>query len=150
MNMTLGTTLKTVEKHFGPSLPGQAEPERTVSALRYAAGKGRKFAGVLGVQPDAVFYIHFPVPVDLRAIKSKKGIFDFISDLKQDGPQSDQGRHTKVEAFLATYQKEHRVKKLCAAKHIVIEIEGERFEVPAKISFVKKVKALKVTAQFAV
>ena len=148
--MTLGTTLKTVEKKFGPCLPGQGEPNKTVSALRYAAGKGRKFAGIPGIHPDAVFYVHFPMPVDLSAIKSKKGVFDFISDLKEDGPQSDQGRDALVDAFMAVHGKEFRIKKLSAAKHVVIEIEGERFEVPAKIAFSKKTKALKVTAQFAI
>ena len=148
--MILGTTLKTVEKHFGPALPGQAEQEKTVSAFRYAAGKGRKFAGIPGIHPEAAFYIHFPVPVDLQAIKSKKGVFDFISDLKEDGPQSDQGRYAQVEAFLKGYGKEFRIKKLCNARHIVIEIGGERFDVPAKITFTKKTKMFKVTAQFAI
>src|SRR5277367_6843459 len=103
MNMTLGTTLKTVEKHFGPCLPGQTEPGKTVSALRYAAGKGRKFAGVPGIHPEAVFYVRFPMAVDLSVIKSKKGVFDFISDLKEDGPQSDQGRQAQVDAFMAVH-----------------------------------------------
>lgn len=147
--MKNGTTLKTAEKHFGPSLPGQAEPEKTMSALRYAAGKGRKFAGVPGIQPDASFYIHFPLAIDLTTIVSKKGVIDFVSDLRQDGPQSDQGRQAQVDAFLAVHRKEQRFKKFSAAKSIIIEIEGERFEVPAKITFTKKSRTFKVTAQFA-
>lgn len=157
MNLTLGTTLKNAEKHFGPCLPGMADPARTASAVRYAAGKGKKFAGVPGIHPDAVFYVHFPVALHLASIKSKKGTIDFINDLKQDGPQAKQGRETEVEAFLHVHrQKEAAQKKaqmfdrLCGIKPVVIEIDGQRFEVQASITFAKKTKKIKVVAQFSV
>lgn len=103
MSLTLGTTLKTAEKHFGPALAGRGDESHTMSAIRFAAGKGKKFAGVPGLSPDAVFYIHFPLPIDFTKIKSKSGQIDHVKDLTEDGPQSRQGRQDEVDAFLRAY-----------------------------------------------
>ncbi len=100
MSFVLGTTLKSVEKVFGPAVAGRGDEAHTVSAVRYAAGQGKRFAGVPGFHPEAVFYIHFALPVNLAEIKSKKGLFDHIKDLSEDGPQARQGRDVEVEAFL--------------------------------------------------
>jgi hypothetical protein len=108
MNFTNGTKLQSVEKRFGPALPGRDLPEKTVSALRYAAGQGKKFAGVPGIHHEAAFYIHFPLEVNLSSIASKKGTIDFISDLKEDGPQSKQGRQAEVDAFLQNHEEKRR------------------------------------------
>src|ERR1700734_1245680 len=108
MNFTNGTKLQSVEKRFGPALPGQGSPEKTVSALRYAGGRGQKFAGVPGIHSEAAFYIHFPLEVSLSSIPSKKGTIDFISYLKEDGPQSKQGRQAEVEAFLRNHGEKRR------------------------------------------
>jgi len=103
MNFINGTKLQSVEKRFGPALPGQGLPAKTVSALRYAGGRGKKFAGVPGIHPEAAFYIHFPLELNLSSIASKKGTIDFIADLKEDGPQSKQGRQVEVETFLRNH-----------------------------------------------
>jgi hypothetical protein len=108
MNFINGTKLQSVEKRFGPALPGQALPAKTVSALRYAGGRGKKFAGVPGIHPEAAFYIHFPLELNLSSIASKKGTIDFIADLKEDGPQSKQGRQAEVEAFLRNHGEKQR------------------------------------------
>ena len=114
MNFINGTKLQSVEKRFGPALPGQGLPAKTVSALRYAGGRGKKFAGVPGIHPEAAFYIHFPLELNLSSIASKKGTIDFIADLKEDGPQSKQGRQVEVETFLRSHgekQKEQLAKE---------------------------------------
>lgn len=101
--MTLGATLKAAEKVFGPALPGRGTEETTLSAVRYVAGRSVKYGGVAGFREDAKFHIHFPTPVDWSLLTTKKGTPDFISDLKEDGPQGEQGRHAKVEAFMASF-----------------------------------------------
>ncbi len=101
--MNLGITLKAAEKVFGPALPGPGEPESTLSAIRYAAGGTKKFAGVLGLHENAKFHIHFPTPVDWVLLETKKGIPDFINDLKESGPQGAQGREVLVAKFLPSY-----------------------------------------------
>ena len=108
MNFINGTKLQSVEKRFGPALPGQGLPAKTVSALRYAGGRGKKFAGVPGIHPEAAFYIHFPLELNLSSIASKKGTIDFIADLKEDGPQSKQGRQVEVETFLRNHGEKQR------------------------------------------
>ncbi len=108
MNFINGTKLQSVEKRFGPALPGQGFPAKTVSALRYAGGRGKKFAGVPGIHPEAAFYIHFPLELNLSSIASKKGTIDFIADLKEDGPQSKQGRQAEVETFLRNHGEKQR------------------------------------------
>ena len=108
MNFINGTQLKSVERRFGPALPGQGLPAKTVSALRYAGGRGKKFAGVPGIHPEAAFYIHFPLDLNLSSIASTKGTIDFIADLKEDGPQSKQGRQAEVEAFLHHHGEKRR------------------------------------------
>lgn len=150
MNLTTGTTLKSVEKLFGPALPGIGDSHKTVSAMRYAAGKGKKFAGVPGIQPDAAFHIHFPLNVDLSQIKSKKGAIDFISDLKEDGPQSKQGRREEVDTFVRKHQQEAFLANLGGTKTVAIEIDGHRFSPQAKITFSKKNRKLKLTAEWTV
>jgi hypothetical protein len=102
--MTLGATLKAAEKVFGPALPGRADERNTLAAVPFAKGKGKKFAGVLGFRDDALFHIHFPVPVDWKLLATKKGTPDFINDLKESGPQGEQGREALVGAFLAKYE----------------------------------------------
>lgn len=111
--MNLGITLKAAEKVLGPSLPGAGAETHTLSAVHYAAGKGKKFAGVLGIHPDAIFHIHFPVAVDWNLLTTKKGTPDFVNDLKQSGPQGGQGRERLVEEFLQKYEqtREKREKK---------------------------------------
>ena len=114
MNFINGTKLQSVEKRFGPALPGQGLPAKTVSALRYAGGRGKKFAGVPGIHPEAAFYIHFPLELNFSSIASTKGTIDFIADLKEDGPQSKQGRQVEVETFLRSHgekQKEQLAKE---------------------------------------
>jgi hypothetical protein len=169
MNFINGTKLQSVEKRFGPALPGQDLPEKTVSALRYAGGRGKKFAGVPGIHPEAAFYIHFPLELNLSSIASKKGTIDFVADLKEDGPQSKQGRQVEVDAFLRNHGEKQRkqlakeeksrkkeeaaakneaIERLCRHQNIVIEIDGQRFPAGAKITFSKKTQTFKVVAQF--
>jgi hypothetical protein len=152
MNFINGTKLQSVEKRFGPALPGQDLPEKTVSALRYAGGRGKKFAGVPGIHPEAAFYIHFPLELNLSSIASKKGTIDFVADLKEDGPQSKQGRQVEVDAFLRNQEeaaaKNDAIERLCRHQNIVIEIDGQRFPAGAKITFSKKTQTFKVVAQF--
>ncbi len=102
--MNLGATLKAAEKVFGPALPGRGSEENTLSAVRYVAGRSTKYGGVAGFREDAKFHIHFPTPVDWSLLTTKKGTPDFVSDLKESGPQGQQGRQAQVEAFMATYQ----------------------------------------------
>jgi len=111
--MNLGVTLKAAEKIFGPALPGPGEADRTLAAVHYAAGRGKKFAGVLGGREDAVFHVHFPTPVDWNLLTTKKGTPDFINDLKVSGPQGEQGRERLVAEFLEKYDatREKREKK---------------------------------------
>jgi hypothetical protein len=117
--MNLGATLKAAEKVFGPALPGRGDEDKTLSAVHYAAGKGKKFAGVAGVREDAVFHIHFPTRVEWTLLRSKKGTPDFINDLKPSGPQGEQGRERLVAEFLERYEKlreKLRLKEETAAK----------------------------------
>lgn len=93
----------------------------------------------------------------LASIHSKKGTIDFINDLKQDGPQAKQGREAEVETFLhehrqreALQRRTQMFKRICGTRQIIIEIEGQRFEVGAIITFAKKTKKVKVVAQFSV
>ena len=102
--MNLGVTLKTAEKVFGPALPGPGDVDKTLSAVRYAGAKGKKFAGVPGIQEDAKFCIHFPTPVDWNLLQTKKGTPDFVNDLKESGPQGEQGRAIQVEKFKEGYE----------------------------------------------
>ncbi|MGF1679206.1 MAG: hypothetical protein ACFCUX_08435 [Candidatus Methylacidiphilales bacterium] len=163
--MNVGTTLKSVEKKFGPCLPGPGDPDKTVSAIRYAAGKGKKFAGIPGILPDAMFLVHFPVAVDLSRIKvAKKGPADFINDMRQDGPQSTQGRQADVEAFLRGYaelekkeaakrqkaaakQAAEKLREFLGEKEIIVEVNGRRMTARAKITLVKKTGKLKISAE---
>jgi len=105
MNLNVGATLKSVEKIFGPALSGRGDPDKTLSAIRYAAGKGKNFAGVSGIVSEAVFYIHFPTSINLAKVITKKVSSDFIKDLKEDGPQAAQGRQAEVEEFLGNLAK---------------------------------------------
>ncbi len=98
--MNLGVTLKAAEKVFGPALPGRGAENATLAAVHYAAGKGKKFAGVVGPREDAAFHVHFPTPVDWNLLTTKKGTPDFVNDLKPSGPQGEQGRERLVAAFL--------------------------------------------------
>jgi hypothetical protein len=102
--MNLGVPLKAAEKVFGPALPGPGIEENTLSAVRYPGAKAKRFAGISGVQNDASFYIHFPTPVDWSLLETKKGVPDFVSDLKESGPQGEQGRAAQAAAFLNEYQ----------------------------------------------
>ncbi len=101
--MNLGVTLKAAEKVFGPALPGKGEEGKTLAAVHYAAGKGKKFAGVIGVREDAVFHVHFPTAIDWNLLATKKGTPDFVNDLKFSGPQGEQGRERLVAEFLEKY-----------------------------------------------
>jgi hypothetical protein len=103
--MNLGVTLKAAEKIFGPALPGPADAEKTLAAVHFAAGKGKKFAGVLGIRDDAVFHVHFPTPVNWNLLTTKKGTPDYVNDLKISGPQGEQGRERLVAEFLEKYEK---------------------------------------------
>jgi hypothetical protein len=102
--MNLGVTLKGAEKVFGPARPGPGTEENTLSAVRYAKGGATKFAGISGIQENAKFYIHFPTPVDWNLLETKKGIPDFVNDLRESGPQGEQGRETLVAKFLQEFE----------------------------------------------
>jgi hypothetical protein len=167
--MNLGVTLKQAEKVLGPALPGQGNPDSTLSAIWYSKGKGKKFAGVSGIQEGARFYIHFPVPVDWNLLSTKKGTPDFINDLSESGPQGQQGRERLVQEFLAKQEmvlekrrlKEEAVEKkkrkeefaslrprlsALAGDHLATLTIGEdTFSLPMKITVDKKGK-IKVAA----
>ena len=173
--MNLGTTLASVEKKFGPALAGVGGEGCTFSATRFAAGKGKKFAGIPGKRDDAVFYVHFPVPVDWSQLTTKKGTPDFINNLSASGPQGEQGRELLVEQFLANYEKTEasrrakgiakEKKRLAAEKKeasrflreklaqfegertLLVEIDGERLEIPVSIKIAKTGK-VKLTGEF--
>jgi hypothetical protein len=144
--MKLGTTLKSVEKKFGPAVAGEGDPETTFSAVRYPAGRAKKFAGLAGRHADAVFYLHFPVPVDWTLLKSKKGIPDFINDLSLSGPQGEQHREKEAKIFRELFTAKHRLKEkllgLVGKKGypLRIELDGEMFGVDATITQDKKGK----------
>jgi hypothetical protein len=153
--MNIGVTLKTAEKKFGPALPGSDQEYNTLSAIRYAGGKGKKFAGVPGIRPEAEFYVHFPLDVDWTRLESKKGIPDFVNDLKESGPQGEQDREEKVAAFVEQYRAVREVaeRKLAAAnrkkeagalrlrlapllgpQEVTVTIGGETFAILFKIT----------------
>jgi hypothetical protein len=145
--MTLGTTLASVEKKFGPALVGIGDPDKTFSAIRFAAGKGKKFAGVPGIRDDAVFHLHFPLAVDWKQLKSKKGVPDFINNLTSSGPQGEQGREEKFSAFLQAHNGRARLQQL-AGRHVVdFSIEGESFRYPGTV---KVGKTGKITIQIVI
>jgi hypothetical protein len=102
--MNLGATLKAAEKVFGPALPGRGDAENTLSAVPYLSGTKKKLGGILGVQDDAKFYVHFPTPVVWSLLTTKKGTPDFVSDLKTSGPQGEQGREALVAVFMEQYE----------------------------------------------
>jgi hypothetical protein len=119
--MNLGVTLKAAEKMFGPALPGPAEAEKTLSAVRYAKGGAKKYAGITGIQDNAKFYVHFPVRIDWSLLTTKKGTPDFVSDLREAGPQGEQGREALVSDFLQRHeavQAKFREKQEAAAKKV--------------------------------
>ena len=157
--MTIGTTLNAVEKRFGPALAGTGPEDTTFSAIRI--GKGKKFGGVPGRRDDAVFYLHFPLPVDWAQLTTRKGTPDFINNLSTAGPQGEQGRPAQVAAFLESYKKDEQARRAKAeAKEkkqeaaarkerfravreqlaayagerlVIVEIAGARFEIPLTI-----------------
>ena len=171
--MNLGVTLKAAEKVFGPSLPGRGSDQNTLSAVRYASGRSAKYGGVAGIHKDAKFYIHFPTPVDWNLLTTKKGTPDFVSGLKESGPQGEQGREALVAAFMEQYEdvreklrqkQEATAKKASVAqrktelaqlRHRLIPFAGEReatlsigsesLSLPVKITVDKSGK-VKITA----
>jgi hypothetical protein len=144
--MTLGTTLKAVEKKFGPALVGIGDPDKTFSAVRFAAGKGKKFAGVPGIRDDALFHLHFPLTVDWKQLKTAKGTPDFINNLTSSGPQGEPDREQKFQEFLATHRGKNRLKELAGKRTIDFSIEGEGFRYPGTVTVDKKGKiTLKIT-----
>ncbi len=118
--MNLGVTLKQAEKKFGPALPGPGAADRTLAAVRYAKGGAKKFAGIAGIQDHALFHIHFPTPIDWNLLTTKKGTPDFVNDLKESGPQGEQGRDAQVADFLQKYasirEKEEKKREAAAKK----------------------------------
>jgi hypothetical protein len=133
--MNLGVTLKSAEKKFGPALPGPASSDRTLAAVRYAKGGAKKFAGIPGIHDQALFHIHFPTPIDWNLLTSKKGIPDFVNDLKESGPQGEQGREALVAGFLQKYEsiREKEAKKREAA--------AKKIETAAKKAVAAQIKA---------
>jgi hypothetical protein len=133
--MKLGVTLKAAEKIFGPALPGRGDPDKTLAAVHFAAGKGKKFAGVAG-REDAVFHIHFPLPIDWNLLTSAKGTPDFINDLKPSGPQGEQGREQLVQEFLsksAALQEKLQAKREAAEKKArIAELKKRSAELRAR------------------
>ena len=111
--MNLGATLKAAEKVFGPALPGRGTEENTLSAVRYAKGGATKYAGIVGFDEGAKFYLHFPTPVDWNLLTTKKGTPDFISDLRESGPQGEQGREILVARF---FEKQGEVREKARLK----------------------------------
>ncbi len=172
--MNLGITLKSAEKVFGPALPGIGEPANTLSAVRYAGGKAKKFAGVLGLPEHAIFHVHFPTPVDWNLVASKKGVPDFVNDLKESGPQGGQGRAAEVAAFLEKYESvkaklqakqaaaekkartakwkaesaelKERLKAYLGEQQVTLMIGSESVSLPVKITVNKKGK-MKIVAE---
>jgi hypothetical protein len=171
--MNLGITLKAAEKVFGPALPGPAEEHNTLSAVRYAKGGSTKYAGISGIQRDAKFYVHFPTSVEWDLLTTKKGTPDYVNDLRESGPQGEQGREMQAAAFLeksATTRAKIREKQELAAKkafaaqrkaqlsllrshfsHLAGEVEmtlthgSESFSIPFKIEVGKSGK-VKISA----
>ena len=142
MNLINGTKRHSVEKRFGPALPGQGLPAKTVSALRYAGGRGKKFAGVPGIHPEAAFYIHFPLELNLSSIASTKGTIDFIADLKEDGPQSKQGRQAEVEVFLRNHGEKLREQLAKEEKsRLVAQLKAQKAELKKAEELRKKEEA---------
>jgi hypothetical protein len=127
--MNLGITLKSAEKVFGPALPGKGSAESTLSAVPFAAGKGKKFVGIPGVHEGAKFYIHFPIAIDWTLAESKKGIPDFVNDLHESGPPGEQGREALVSAFLekhASLKAKSKLKQEAAnTKMLASKMKGE-------------------------
>jgi hypothetical protein len=150
--MNIAIKLEKLEKIFGPALPGATSPECTLSAIRTPKCKKGIFFGVQGIKPDANFYIHFPLPIDWKALATAKGAPDYVNDLKESGPQSEQGRKDRVTAFLAEREQKEakdgqwkRLEKLVGEHSITITIGNESFKIPdAKIALDKK--SLKITA----
>jgi hypothetical protein len=153
--MNLGVTLKAAEKAFGPALPGPGAHDSTLAAVHFAAGKGKKFAGVTGIREDAVFHVHFPTPVDWNLLTTKKGTPDFVNDLKQSGPQGEQGRERLVAEFLEKYESlrgkrdkkrrdeqrkreapllREKYAKWVGSHEATISISGESINLPLKIT----------------
>lgn len=150
--MNFGITLKTVEKKFGPAVAGEGDADTTFSALPYPAGKAKKFAGLPGRHDGAAFYLHFPIPVDWSQLKTKKGIPDFINDLKLSGPQGEQDREKKAASFRTAYTSKKRLKEKLTAlvgkkNHpLHLQLDGETYPTEATITRDKKGKlTLKIT-----
>jgi hypothetical protein len=160
--MNLGATLKAAEKVFGPALPGRGSEEKTLAAIRYAKGGAKKFAGVIGFQEDAKFHIHFPTAIDWSLLTTKRGTPDFVSDLKESGPQGEQGREALVAAFMEKYEgiqtklrAKRRKSELAQLRGKIAPYAGEReatfsigsesFSLPVKIT-VDKTGKVKIVA----
>jgi len=140
--MNLGVTLKAAEKVFGPALPGLGTPQTTLSAVRYAEGKVKKFAGVLGIRDEAKFYVHFPLTVDWNLLKSKKGVPDFVNDLRESGPQGAQGREALVEKFVERVKEKEELRqtlpRLVGNHEAALIIGSHSFSLSVKITVDKK------------
>ena len=140
--MNLGVTLKAAEKKFGPALPGPGEADRTLAAVRYAKGGAKKFAGIPGIHDHALFHIHFPTPIDWTLLTTKKGTPDFINDLKESGPQGEQGREALVARFLQQYEsireKEHKKREAAAKKAAAAIEKSAAAELKAKLQQVRQ------------
>ncbi len=126
--MNLSATLKQAEKVFGPALPGRGAEENTLSAVRYAKGRATKYGGISGFHEEAKFHIHFPTPIDWSLLTTKKGTPDFVSDLKESGPQGEQGREALIADFL---EKQHGVREK-------LRLKREKAEAAARAKLLKQ------------
>lgn len=132
------TTLKTIEKLFGPVLPGPGEAENTISVFEiYTSRKKYKSQGKPGLLEGAAWHLHTPLPLVLEKIKGE------ITGISEEGHQHDPNRRDQVTEWLNRHdaaEKEAKEKKDLAdkkkrsteAKKAAAKVAGE-YEAELKI-----------------
>jgi hypothetical protein len=90
--------LSTIEMLFGPVLPGSSTPESTISVFRNRFSKqSYQLVGQVGIHPNALWYIHTPLPIDLTQVKPH------VIAVSEDSNFADDAKRQRVQEWLAAH-----------------------------------------------
>ncbi len=105
------TTIKAVEKLFGPVLPGMNAPERTISVFQeYTSPRKYKLFGQPGIIDGAIWHLHTQVPILAAKIKGR------ITGILEGGSQHDPKRQELVAAWLSEHLKAEAIQNVATAR----------------------------------
>jgi hypothetical protein len=103
------TKLAAVEKLFGPVLPGQSRPDRTISVFQeFSSPKKYKLFGRPGIVDGAIWFLHTVIPIDYSKIKGN------ISGILEEGNQHDPHRQQLASLWLNNHEETQRTANAAA------------------------------------